>query len=271
MQWGDLRQGGELPRTTRRWLALLGLTAFALAVGGCVGTPRALAPTSHTGKSTPAATHHVDHGGARRLPPPMAATVAPCVRAQLTGMFWRTFEGMGHVIAGVDLRNSSTSACLLPAYPSHLGILSSAGQPLSERQLPGARGRPGPDFLSYLVAPGVGIGVDYRAKPGPLELLPGGTAVLVLFELLPMPGSLPAGTPCVAAPRGARLAVELRPATKPLQVVIPDPGPVSKRDPSGSELASCSAITYTPLLTWPKASRLVPVGAPTGSRRYDVP
>jgi hypothetical protein len=107
------------------------------------------------------------------------------------------------------------------------------------------------------VATSLGLSSDVY----PLELLPSGKVVVILFEL-DGPGGLTAtGAPaesCIAAPDGGALAVTLTSAgviAVPVPVEPAPPG--SDVAPTGSALWSCSTIVASPFLTWSQAVSIV--------------
>jgi hypothetical protein len=193
-----------------------------------------------------------------------------CLPSQLTAQFW-TSTPRGHLtLSGFNFINNSAAPCDLPEFPQNLTITSSSGQPVSPTAVSdlsnGASTTMDFQDANTLEASGsqgtqVASSFGLPSDVYPLELLPSGKVVVVLFEL-DGPGGLTAtGAPaqsCIAAPNGGALTVSLTSAgviSIPVPVEPAPPG--SDVDPTGSALWSCSTILVSPFLTRAQAVSIV--------------
>ena len=208
-------------------------------------------------------------GGATRS----AVVSSPlCTSSQLETQYWTSFPALDNQMSGFNLINRSGQACSLPVYPSSLYLANADGTPATMPLLPGPAGTKGSsDFLAYgsPLAPAIpSFGIPL--SPAPITLAPGGTAVDTLFGTVGV-NQQPGDPACISTPAGGSIAVSLG-SGSPVQVHMPTGTGTSKSliDPTGAPFGSCTAVAFSPFLTWSEASNLV--GAPySRSSQGDLP
>jgi len=185
-----------------------------------------------------------------------------CTPTQLETQYWTTFPAMDNQMSGFNLINRSGQACSLPVYPSSVYLANADGTPAKVPLLPGPAGEKGSsDFLAYGTpkAPATSS-FAIPLSPAPITLAPGGTAVDILFGTVGV-NQQPGDPACISTPVGGSIAVSLGNGS-PVHVYMPANAGTSKSliDPTGAPFSSCSAVAFSPFLTWSEASHLV--GAP---------
>jgi len=185
-----------------------------------------------------------------------------CTPTQLETQYWTTFPAMDNQMSGFNLINRSGQACSLPVYPSSVYLANADGTPAKVPLLPGPAGEKGSsDFLAYGTpkAPATSS-FAIPLSPAPITLAPGGTAVDILFGTVGV-NQQPGDPACISTPVGGSIAVSLG-NESPVHVYMPANAGTSKSliDPTGAPFSSCSAVAFSPFLTWSEASHLV--GAP---------
>ncbi len=195
-----------------------------------------------------------------------------CTSSQLETQYWTSLPGFDNQMSGFNLINRSGQACSLPVYPSSLNLANADGTPATMPLLPGPAGTKGSsDFLAYgsSLAPATSsFGIPL--SPAPITLAPGGTAVDILFGTVGV-NQQPGDPACISTPVGGSIAVSLGNGS-PVQVHMPAKAGTSKPliDPTGAPFSSCTAMAFSPFLTWSEASNLV--GAPyTRTSQGDLP
>lgn len=169
---------------------------------------------------------------------------------------------MNSQMSGFNLANTSRQACSLPVAPSSLYLANADGTPATMPLLPGPIGEEGmSDFLAYGSPKAPAIpSFAIPLSPAPLTLAPGGTGVDILLGTVGV-DQQPGAPGCISTPVGGGIAVSLGNGSA-IQVHMPTGTSVAKSqiDPTGAPFASCSAVAFSPFLTWSEASHLV--GAP---------
>lgn len=200
-------------------------------------------------------------GGATRA---TSSTSPLCTSGQLKTQYWTTFPAMNSQMSGFNLVNISSQTCKLPVSPSSLYLANSDLSPAKVPLLDGPTGQKGKsDFVTYDSVEAVSSeepSLPIPQNPAPISLVPGGTAVDILFGAAGINGPQGASE-CISTPVGGSIAVSLG-SGQPIQVYMPAGTDVAKSqiDPTGAPFSSCTAVTFSPFLTWSEASNFV--GAP---------
>ena len=210
-------------------------------------------------------TSHLSHD-ARSQTNSSLGPMNPCTVSQLSTAYWTSLPSLTQVINGFNVTNVGTAACLLPVYPTTISIVTADGAPASEPNLPTPNGTPASAGFVPFLTDQVGVAnpsAGYAADPAPLQLDPGGVAVVLLYGSLPPTYGLQGGPSCQTSSTGGGLLVGL---TDGMQATVAVPTAsqlVTPANPDGSAFVSCSATIYSPFLTWAQASNIV--GSPTPS------
>lgn len=190
---------------------------------------------------------------------------AECSAASLSTAYWTSVPSLSQVINGFNVTNTGLVPCYLPVYPTNITLVNANGSSEVVPTLPTPDGLQSvSDFVPLTSDPSgpASASADYAADPAPLELQPGGVAVILLYGSYSAADGTPQGSSCISGSTGGGLQVSLG-AAEDLVVSVPTASQlVTQDDPAGSAFVSCASV-FSPFLTWSQAAAVV--GSPTPS------